>query len=53
MWLSKTKMPTADSAIPGRADAIMISGKHFISGNTIVAPFPPGIELAYFGMGCF
>jgi peptide-methionine (S)-S-oxide reductase len=26
---------------------------HFVSGHRIVAPFPSGIELAMFGMGCF
>ena len=30
-----------------------ISGKHFVNGNTIQKPFPEGIELACFGMGCF
>ncbi len=53
MWFQKTKMPSTDQAIAGHDDAIPISGIHFVSGNTIVAPFPEGIELAYFGMGCF
>jgi peptide-methionine (S)-S-oxide reductase len=53
MWFQKTKMPTADDALAGHADAVPISGVHFVSGNTIVPPFPEGIKLAYFGMGCF
>ncbi len=53
MWFQKTKMTTADAALPGRPDAIPISGVHFVNGNTITGPFPDGIELAYFAMGCF
>lgn len=53
MWFQKSKMPTAESALPGHTETIPISGTHFVNGNTIVAPFPEGIELAYFAMGCF
>jgi len=30
-----------------------VSGRHFVSGNRIVPPFPAGTELALFGLGCF
>jgi len=30
-----------------------ISGRHFVSGHRIVPPFPGGMQLALFGMGCF
>lgn len=53
MWLKKKEMPTADNALAGHDTPIPISGTHFVNGNTIVPPFPEGIELAYFGMGCF
>ena len=53
MWFQKTKMPTADDALAGHADGVPISGVHFVNGNKIIPPFPEGIELAYFGMGCF
>jgi peptide-methionine (S)-S-oxide reductase len=46
-------MPNNDTTLPGRDEAMPISGKHFVNGNTIQAPFPKGIELACFGMGCF
>ena len=29
------------------------SKSHFVSGNTIVEPFPDGLQQAVFGMGCF
>lgn len=53
MFSHKSKMPTAENAIPGRLEPISISGVHFINGNSIVPPFPDGIEVAYFAMGCF
>ena len=53
MWFQKTKMPEASNALEGRSEAVPVSGTHYVNGNTIVAPFPEGTELAYFGMGCF
>ncbi len=53
MWRKRTEMPNTDTAIRGHDEAIPISGVHFVNGNTIVAPFPENLELAYFGMGCF
>ncbi len=53
MWFKKTEMPTADSALAGHENPVPISGVHYVNGNTISAPFPEGIEVAYFGMGCF
>lgn len=53
MWLKKVEMPTPDTAIRGHENPIQISGIHYVNGNTIVPPFPEGVELAYFGMGCF
>jgi len=50
---NNTTLPTADNQRPGREQAMEISGIHTVNGHTIVAPFPQGIELAYFGMGCF
>ncbi|GMG88127.1 peptide-methionine (S)-S-oxide reductase MsrA [Biformimicrobium ophioploci] len=53
MHFDKQVMPTAAEALPGRATPMNISGKHFINGHSMVAPFPEGMETAIFGMGCF
>ncbi len=53
MWFQKTKMAAAEASPRGHEDAIPVSGVHYVNGNTIVPPFPEGIELAYFAMGCF
>ncbi len=30
-----------------------VSGSHFVSGHRTVPPYPAGMQLALFGMGCF
>ncbi|MEM9253926.1 MAG: peptide-methionine (S)-S-oxide reductase MsrA [Pseudomonadota bacterium] len=51
--LNKQEMPTADTALPGREDAMPVAGAHYVNGNTMQAPFPEGLCQAMFGMGCF
>ena len=46
-------MPTPESALPGRAEAMPIHNRHFVNGHPIAAPFPEGLQQAIFGMGCF
>jgi peptide-methionine (S)-S-oxide reductase len=50
---SKLKMPAREDALPGRAEPMQVPTEHFVNGARIVPPFPPGTELALFGMGCF
>ena len=53
-WFRKsTPMPTADTALPGRAEAMPIRTAHHVSGRSFVPPFPDGMETAVFGLGCF
>ncbi|GAC1308242.1 MAG: peptide-methionine (S)-S-oxide reductase MsrA [Steroidobacteraceae bacterium] len=49
----KAAMPSADDALPGRNTPLRISGRHFVVEHTIVPPYPAGMELAMFGLGCF
>ncbi len=56
MWpfaTKKTDLPSADEALPGRAQALSVPTAHHVSGNRIQPPFPEGLELALFGLGCF
>ena len=46
-------MPARERALPGRSESMRVSGRHFVSGNRIIPPFPAGTELALFGLGCF
>ena len=49
----KLKMPSASDALPGRKQAISVPDKHYVNCNPLKPPFPPGLEMAVFGMGCF
>ena len=49
----KTDMPQAQDALPGRAAPIATAESHFVNRNPLHGPYPPGIETAVFGLGCF
>ena len=49
----KISMPTREQVLPGRSDPIVVSEKHIVLGNRTREPFPDGMKLAMFGMGCF
>jgi peptide-methionine (S)-S-oxide reductase len=49
----KTRMPKPEEALPGRKTEMPVPAQHFVNGNPLKPPFPAGIELAMFGMGCF
>lgn len=51
--LKPKTVPTAADALPGRTDPLPTAETHFINGNALKGPYPEGIEVAYFGMGCF
>lgn len=47
------KTLAAEAALPGRAAPLQIQAKHFVLGTSMLAPFPDGTDVAYFGLGCF
>jgi len=55
MWFEskKLKMPSSGEALPGRSEQMPVPAKHFVSGAPLKGPFPPGMKMAMFGMGCF
>jgi len=50
---TKTTMPTAEKALPGREGVMPVPDAHFVNGAPLKGPFPPGLEQAVFGLGCF
>jgi peptide-methionine (S)-S-oxide reductase len=50
---SKTRMVARENALPGRPDPLVVPDTHFVLGTPIKPPFPDGLEVAVFGMGCF
>jgi peptide-methionine (S)-S-oxide reductase len=46
-------LPTPESAIPGRDAEMPVAAKHTVLDTPLRGPWPAGLEVAYFGMGCF
>jgi peptide-methionine (S)-S-oxide reductase len=50
---SKRDIPSKAEALPGRAEKMPVAKAHTVLGAPMEGPFPSGIELAMFAMGCF
>jgi peptide-methionine (S)-S-oxide reductase len=46
-------MVDPDAALPGRAQEMFVPERHEVLHTPLKGPFPPGVETAIFGMGCF
>ncbi len=49
----KIAIPNPAEALPGRANEMLILDRHFVNGHSLKPPFPDGMQLALFGLGCF
>src|SRR5947207_1995118 len=50
---TKTMMPTAETALPGRTNPIPTAAEHEVFSRALKGPYPAGTEKAMFGIGCF
>ncbi len=46
-------LPAAAQALPGRAEPLPPPRPHFVTGRPLTPPWPQGLEVAEFGLGCF
>lgn len=53
LFRSRTSLPAAGEALPGRQNPVPTAETHFITGHKLQPPFPPTVETACFAMGCF
>jgi len=49
----RLSLPTANEALKGRAERMRVPERHLVLGTPLEGPFPPHLEQAVFGMGCF
>ena len=40
-------------ALPGRDESMPIREPHVVNGRPLEGPYPDGVRLAQFGLGCF
>ena len=50
---SEPQMPTAEQALPGRDVAVPVHNEHYVLKTPIKGEFPPPLQQAMFGLGCF
>jgi len=53
MFNKKTAMPKPSEALPGRPEPMATATHHFVNGQPLKGPWSEGLEIGYFGMGCF
>lgn len=50
----KSQLPKPGEALPGRSTPVAVPKEHFVNhGRPIKGPYPEGLEVAAFGLGCF
>ncbi|MEU9108399.1 peptide-methionine (S)-S-oxide reductase MsrA [Streptomyces xanthophaeus] len=48
------ELPTREEALKGRPEPLFpVPGRHTVLGNPLSGPYPAGLEVADFGLGCF
>ena len=51
--LHKTRMISADEALPGQAEQMPVPARHAVRGTPLRPPYPEGSAIAEFALGCF
>jgi peptide-methionine (S)-S-oxide reductase len=46
-------MPKPGETLPGRSEPIVQPGTHLVNGHRLAPPYPDGLEVAEFALGCF
>jgi peptide-methionine (S)-S-oxide reductase len=51
--MHKTRMPEPSEALAGRAEPIPVPARHAVLDAPLAPPYPDGLQVIHFGMGCF
>ncbi|MGI9283521.1 MAG: peptide-methionine (S)-S-oxide reductase MsrA [Endozoicomonas sp.] len=49
----KHQLPSEESALKGRDQAVSVPAEHFVNAHVMKPPFPGELEVIYLGLGCF
>ncbi len=50
---SEPRMPPPEQALPGREEPMPVPERHRVLGTPLAPPYPGGMQVIHFGMGCF
>jgi len=50
---AKTTLVEPADALPGRAQRLRVAERHTVLGTPLDGPYQEGMQVAYFGLGCF
>jgi peptide-methionine (S)-S-oxide reductase len=50
---NRTALVEPSAALAGRSEEVPVPPRHEVLGTPVKGPFPPGVQSAIFGMGCF
>jgi len=53
LFSAKSRTVSPADALPGRIQRMPVPAAHFVNGNRLEPPFPAGLSIAVFAMGCF
>ena len=53
MMSRRSTMVDAASALPGRTETMPVPERHAVTGAPMLPPYPDGMQVAVFGLGCF
>ena len=53
LFRKRPEMPSPADALPGRPTPLPTAETHFVNGNPLKGPYPPGTETIVLGLGCF
>jgi peptide-methionine (S)-S-oxide reductase len=53
LFSKPSAVPSKADSLPGRDERMAVPAAHYVNGHRLEPPFPAGLQLAMFGMGCF
>jgi peptide-methionine (S)-S-oxide reductase len=53
LFKRSSQLVDESTALPGRAEVMPVPARHFVLGTPLAPPFPDGMQMAMFAMGCF
>ena len=53
LFSKNISIPNPEDCLEGRSEPIILNGTHYVTGKSIIPPYPENTEQIIMGMGCF